>query len=97
MELLSAFQLPLAMPSLSDEELFAAVFTAAGALSPSDSAAAAAHFAGKSVSIKKLLLIIEMAQQADPEEGGLGAAVSAAGAKRMITVELITTAIEWGI
>ena len=80
MDLASAFQLTLSVPTLSDHDQFKAVFAATGALTPADADLAATHLKGSSVSIKRLLTMLEMAWQAAEEEAGIVTPASPAAA-----------------
>jgi hypothetical protein len=66
MELLSAFQLALTTPALTDESHFTAVLKASGLLAAPDVDAVAKHLVRcKGLGIKKLLNMLEMARQDD--------------------------------
>ena len=66
MELLSAFQLALTTPALTDESHFTAVLKASGLLAAPDVDAVAKHLVRcKGIGIKKLLNMLEMARQDD--------------------------------
>ena len=72
MELLTAFQLTIAVPLLSEEAQFEAVLTAAARMAPADVASVSSALAGTSMGIKRLLAIVETARHATAEAGGEG-------------------------
>lgn len=65
MEVTKAFQLRLDVPMLLAEEQYKAVLTPLAHMSPADVESVAEHMNGKSLGIKKLLTIIDMARQDD--------------------------------
>lgn len=66
MELLSAFQLALTTPTLTEEGHFTAILKASGLLTAADVDAVAKHLVRcKGIGIKKLLTMLEMARQDD--------------------------------
>lgn len=88
MELLSAFQLALTTPTLTEEGHFRAVLSATGLMSAEDIDAASKHLVRlKGVGIKKLLNLLEMARVDD--EGRATATVS--------FDRFMETSMEWGL
>jgi len=67
MGLSSAFQLSLHVPLLSDAAEYATVLRASSLMSDADVAVASKSMAGKTVGIKKFLVMVEMSQQAEPD------------------------------
>jgi hypothetical protein len=88
MELLSAFQLALSTPVLSDEAQFSTLLKATGLMSPTDIEAVAKHLVRcKGVTIKKLLTMLDMARQ--DEDGNT--------TDKVDVERFLETAMEWGL
>jgi len=88
MEVKSAFQLNLEMPALETEAQYAAVLKATSGMAASDVSAVAKDLEGKSMGIKKLLNVVEMAKQ------------DASGATREGTMraeDFMASVMEWGL
>lgn len=88
MELLSAFQLAMSTPTLTDESHFKTILTATKLMTAEDVDSVAKHLMRlKGIGIKKLLNMLEMARVDD--EGRVGDRVS--------YDKFVETALEWGL
>lgn len=111
MELMSAFQLQVRLPLLTEESHFRTVLAATELMAPEEADAAAKHLvSSKGVPIKKLLNTLEMARL-DAESAGAGpaggAAVGGAGAASpavaskggaAVTFDrFVEAAVKWGL